>query len=163
MPGLTATMAPAVLLPFTFTMSPLNGLAALGAVNRGAIHGGAFAAILVNTPGPPSSIAAAFEGYPTAKAGRALEAIGIATVASAVGGIAGVLFLLFLAPPLAQLSIRFGPSKYFWVAMSGLTLIASLSEVSLLKGLLGGTLGILLGTIGISPVGGDQGSPSAFG
>ncbi len=156
MPGLTATMALAVLLPFTFTLSPLNGLVALGAVYMGAIYGGAFAAILVNTPGTPSSIATAFEGYPMARSGRALEAIGIATVASAVGGIAGVLFLLFLAPPLAKLSIRFGPAEYFWVAMLGLTLIASLSEGSLFKGLLGGTLGILLGTIGVSPIGGES-------
>lgn len=155
MPGLTATMALAVLLPFTFTMSPLNGLVALGAVYMGAIYGGSFAAILVNTPGTPSSIATAFEGYPMAKQGRAIEAISVATVASAVGGIAGVLFLLFLAPPLALLSIRFGPSEYFWVAMLGLTLIASLSEGSLLKGLLGGTIGIMLGTIGVAPIGGE--------
>ena len=93
MPGLTATMALAVLLPFTFTMPPLQGLVALGAVYMGAIYGGSFAAILVNTPGTPSSIATAFEGYPMSKQGRALEAISIATVASAIGGIAGSLFL----------------------------------------------------------------------
>jgi putative tricarboxylic transport membrane protein len=156
MPGLTATMALAVLLPFTFTMTPLNGLVSLGAVYMGAIYGGSFAAILVNTPGTPSSIATAFEGYPMAKQGRAIEAISVATVASAIGGVAGVLFLLFLAPPLALLSIRFGPAEYFWVAMLGLTLIASLSEGSLLKGLLGGTIGIMLGTIGVSPIGGES-------
>lgn len=156
MPGLTATMALAVLLPFTFTMTPLNGLVSLGAVYMGAIYGGSFAAILVNTPGTPSSIATAFEGYPMAKQGRAMEAIGIATISSAIGGIAGVLFLLFLAPPLAVLSIRFGPAEFFWVAILGLTLIASLSEGSLLKGLLGGTIGIMMGTIGVSPIGGES-------
>ena len=155
MPGLTATMALAVLLPFTFTLPPLYGLVALGAVYMGAIYGGSFAAILVNTPGTPSSIATAFEGYPLSKQGRALEAISIATVASAIGGIAGVLFLLFLSPPLAKLSLRFGPSEYFWVAMLGLTLIASLSEGSLLKGLLGGAIGMMLGTIGVAPIGGE--------
>jgi putative tricarboxylic transport membrane protein len=103
MPGLTATMALAVLLPFTFTLPPLLGLVALGAVYMGAIYGGSFAAILVNTPGTPSSIATAFEGYPLSKQGRALEAISVATIASAIGGIAGVLFLLFLSPPLARL------------------------------------------------------------
>ena len=155
MPGLTATMALAVLLPFTFTLSPLHGLVALGAVYMGAIYGGSFAAILVNTPGTPSSIATAFEGYPLSKQGRALEAISVATVSSAIGGIAGVLFLLFLSPPLARLSLRFGPSEYFWVAMLGLTLIASLSEGSLLKGLLGGAIGMMLGTIGVAPIGGE--------
>ncbi|GAI43413.1 unnamed protein product, partial [marine sediment metagenome] len=151
----TATMALALLLPFTFTMPPLHGLVALGAVYMGAIYGGSFAAILVNTPGTPSSIATAFEGYPLAKSGRAIEAINVATVSSAIGGIAGVLFLLILSPPLARLSLRFGPAEYFWVAMLGLTLIASLSEGSLLKGLLGGTLGMILGTIGVAPIGGE--------
>lgn len=155
MPGLTATMSLAVLLPFTFTMPPLHGLVALGAVYMGAIYGGSFAAILVNTPGTPSSIATAFEGYPMAKKGRAIEAINVATVASAIGGIAGVLFLLLLSPPLARLSLRFGPAEYFWVAMLGLTLIASLSEGSIFKGLLGGALGMILGTIGVAPIGGE--------
>lgn len=155
MPGLTATMALAVLLPFTFTLPPLHGLVALGAVYMGAIYGGSFAAILVNTPGTPSSIATAFEGYPMAKQGRALEALSIATVASAVGGIAGSLFLLLLSPPLAKLSLRFGPAEYFWVAILGLTLIASLSEGSSVKGMLGGALGMIIGTIGVAPIGGE--------
>ncbi|HDR15367.1 MAG TPA: C4-dicarboxylate ABC transporter permease [Desulfobacteraceae bacterium] len=155
MPGLTATMALAVLLPFTFTMPPLLGLVALGAIYMGAIYGGSFAAILVNTPGTPSSIATAFEGYPLSKQGRALEAISVATISSAIGGIAGVLFLLFLSPPLARLSLKFGPAEYFWVAMLGLTLIASLSEGSILKGLLGGAFGMMLGTMGVSPIGGE--------
>lgn len=155
MPGLTATMALAVLLPFTFTMEPLHGLVALGAVYMGAIYGGSFAAILINTPGTPSSIATAFDGYPMAKSGRAIEAISAATVASVIGGLFGVLSLLFLAPPLAQFALRFGPAEYFWVAILGLTLIASLSTGSLLKGLLGGSIGMLLGTIGVSPVGGE--------
>lgn len=155
MPGLTATMALAVLLPFTFTLPPLQGLVALGAVYMGAIYGGSFAAILVNTPGTPSSIATAFEGYPMTRNGRGLEAISVATVSSAIGGVAGTLFLLFLAPPLAKLSLRFGPAEYFWVAMLGVTLIASLSEGSFMKGLLGGAIGMLLGTIGVAPIGGE--------
>ncbi len=155
MPGLTATMALAVLLPFTFSMPPLHGLVALGAVYMGAIYGGSFAAILVNTPGTPSSIATAFEGYPLSKQGRALEALSIATISSAIGGIAGVLFLLLLSPPLARLSLKFGPAEYFWVAMLGVTLIASLSEGSITKGLLGGSLGMLIGAMGVAPIGGE--------
>ncbi len=155
MPGLTATMALAVLLPFTFAMDALQGLVALGAVYMGCIYGGAFAAILVNTPGTPSSIATTFDGYPMAKAGRALEAISAATIASVIGGIVGVIALLLLAPPLARLALLFGPAEYFWVAMLGLTLIASLSGGSLLKGLLGGAIGLLIGTIGVSPIGGE--------
>lgn len=156
MPGLTAAMALAVLLPFTFKLPPLHGLVALGAVYMGAIYGGSFAAILVNTPGTPSSIATAFEGYPMSKDGRALEAIGLATVSSALGGLAGVFFLLLLSPPLARLSIQFGSAEYFWVAMLGLTLIAGLSPGSTLKGFLGGTIGMILAAVGVAPIGGEN-------
>ena len=156
MPGLTATMALAVLLPFTFTMEPLHGLVALGAVYMGAIYGGAFAAILINTPGTPSAIATTFEGYPMAKSGRAEEAITAATIASVIGGLFGVLALLFLAPPLAQFALRFGPPEYFWVAILGLTLIGSLAEGSLLQGLVGGMIGVLISLIGVAPIGGES-------
>ncbi|MDI5933701.1 tripartite tricarboxylate transporter permease [Halomonas kalidii] len=156
MPGLTATMALAVLLPFTFSMEALQGLMALGGVYMGSIYGGAFTAILINTPGTPSSIATTFDGYPMARQGRAYEAIAAATIASVVGGIVGVIFLLVLAPPLARWAVAFGPSEMFWVAMLGLTLVASLSSDSLLKGLLGGCIGMLLSTIGVSPVGGES-------
>lgn len=155
LPGLTATMALAVLLPFTFTMSPLQGLMALGAVYMGAIYGGAFTAILINTPGTPSSIATTFDGYPMARQGRAYEALAAATIASVVGGIVGVTFLLLLAPPLARFAVVFGPAEMFWVALLGLTLVASLSSGSLLKGLLGGCIGMLLSTVGVSPIGGE--------
>ncbi|MEX2536324.1 MAG: tripartite tricarboxylate transporter permease [Trueperaceae bacterium] len=156
MPGLSATMALAVLLPFTFAMDPLHGLVALGAVYMGAIYGGAFAAILVNTPGTPSSIATTFEGYPMAKKGEAEDAITAATVASTIGGLFGVGALLFLAPPLAQFALRFGPAEYFWIAILGLTLIGSLSEGPLLKGMAGGVIGVLISLIGIAPLGGES-------
>ncbi|GHC34010.1 tripartite tricarboxylate transporter permease [Aidingimonas halophila] len=155
LPGLTATMALAVLLPFTFSMEALQGLIALGAVYMGSIYGGAFTAILINTPGTPSSIATTFDGYPMAKQGRAYEALAGATMASVVGGVVGVIFLLLLAPPLARLAVAFGPAEMFWVAMLGLTLVASLSSGSLLKGLLAGCIGMMLSTIGVSPVGGE--------
>jgi putative tricarboxylic transport membrane protein len=156
MPGLSATMALAVLLPFTFTMDALAGLIALGSVYMGAIYGGSFAAILINAPGTPSSVATTFEGYPMAKAGRAEEAITAATIASVVGGLFGVFALLVLAPPLAAFSLRFGPPEYFWVAILGLTLIGSLSSGTLLKGLMGGALGVLISIIGVSPIGGES-------
>ncbi|MCL1629760.1 tripartite tricarboxylate transporter permease [Roseibaca sp. V10] len=156
LPGLTATMALALMLPFTFAMEALEGLVALGAVYMGTIYGGAFTAILINTPGTPSSIATTFDGHPMAKQGRALEAISIATIASVVGGVVGVVFLLLAAPPLAQLALKFGPSEMFWVAILGLTLIGSLATGSVLKGLLGGAIGLIIGTIGISPIGGES-------
>lgn len=155
MPGLSATMGVALLVPFTFAMDPTSGLVLLGAFYMGAIYGGSFTAILVNAPGTPSSIATALDGYPLTRKGRSEFAIVGATMGSFVGGIIGVIALIFLAPPLASFSLRFGPQEYFWVAVFGLTIIASLASGSLLKGLIGGLLGLLLATMGIAPVGGD--------
>lgn len=156
MPGLTATVGLALLLPITFAMDAVSGLVLMGAFYMGAIYGGAFTAILVNIPGTPSSIATAFDGYPMTRQGRSEEAIIGATLASAVGGIIGVLGLIFLAPILANFVLRFGPHEYFWLGIFGLTMIASLAARSLVKGLIGGLLGLLISAIGIAPVGGDE-------
>ncbi len=155
LPGLSATMAVAILVPFTFTMSPASGLIALGAIYTGAIYGGSFSAILVNTPGTPSSIATTFDGYPMAKRGDGGLAVTLATIASVVGGLVGAISLLVLAPALANIALLFGPSEYFWLAIFGLTLIASLGEGSTLKGLIGGCLGLMLSMVGVAEVGGD--------
>jgi len=155
LPGLSATMAVAILVPFTFGMSPASGLIALGAIYTGAIYGGSFAAILVNTPGTPSSIATTFDGYPMAKRGDGGLAVTLATIASVVGGLVGAISLLVLAPPLANIALLFGPSEYFWLAIFGLTLISALSVGNTVKGLIGGCLGLLLSTVGVAIVGGD--------
>jgi putative tricarboxylic transport membrane protein len=155
LPGLSATMAVAVLVPFTFTMPPASALIALGSIYTGAIYGGAFSAILVNTPGTPSSIATTFDGYPMAKRGDGNLAVTLATLASVVGGLFGALTLLLLAPPLALVALAFGPPEYFWLAVLGLTLISALSSDNLLKGLIGGCFGLLLAMVGVAVVGGD--------
>lgn len=155
LPGLSATMAVAILVPFTFSMAPASGLIALGAIYTGAIYGGAFSAILVNTPGTPSSIATTFDGYPMAKRGDGGLAVTLATLASVFGGLVGAITLMLLAPPLANVALLFGPSEYFWMAIFGLTLISSLSVGNTVKGLIGACLGLLLSTIGVAVVGGD--------
>ena len=155
LPGLTATMAVAVLVPFTFSMQPASALIALGAIYTGAIYGGAYAAILLNTPGTPSSIATTFDGYPMARAGNGDLALTLACLSSVVGGLVGAGFLLLLAPPMATVALKFGPVEYFWLAIFGLTLIASLGEGSTVKGLIGGCLGLLLSMVGVAEVGGD--------
>jgi len=155
LPGLSATMAVAILVPFTFAMAPASGLIALGAIYTGAIYGGAFSAILVNTPGTPSSIATTFDGYPMAKRGDGGLAITLATIASVFGGLVGALALIFLAPPLANVALAFGPTEYFWLAIFGLTLISALSVGNTVKGLIGACLGLLMSTIGVAVVGGD--------
>ncbi len=137
LPGLTATMAVAVLVPITFSMEPGSALIMLGAIYTGAIYGGAYSAILLNTPGTPSAIATTFDGFPMAKKGMGDLAISLACIASVTGGLVGATFLLFLAPPLADVALAFGPVEYFWLAVFGLTLISALSEGNLLKGLIG--------------------------
>lgn len=155
LPGLTATMAVALLVPFTFSMEPVGGLVLLGSIYMGAIYGGCFSAILINTPGTPSSIGTTFDGYPMARQGRGEEAIIGATVGSAIGGVFGVICLIFLSPLLADVALRFGPAEYFWVGVFGITIISSLSAGTFLKGITGAAFGVMVSTIGIAPVGGD--------
>lgn len=155
LPGLTATMAVAVLVPFTFAMPPAAALIMLGAIYTGAIYGGAYAAILLNTPGTPSSIATTFDGYPMARGGQGDLALTLACLSSVIGGLVGAAFLLLLAPPMATVALKFGPVEYFWLALFGLTLIASLGEGSTVKGLIGGGIGLLLSMVGVAEVGGD--------
>ncbi len=155
LPGLTATMAVAVLVPITFSMEPASALILMGAIYTGAIYGGAYSAILLNTPGTPSAIATTFDGYPMAKRGDGDLAITLACVSSVVGGLVGAVFLLGLAPPLAEVALAFGPVEYFWLAVFGLTLISALSEGNLLKGLIGACFGLLLACIGVAEISAD--------
>ncbi len=155
LPGLTATMAVAVLVPITFTMEPSSALIMMGAIYTGAIYGGAYSAILLNTPGTPSAIATTFDGYPMAKQGKGDLAITLACIASVTGGLVGATFLLLLAPPLAEVALAFGPVEYFWLAIFGLTLISALSEGNLLKGLIGACFGLLLACVGVAEISAD--------
>ena len=154
-PGLTATMALAILVPITFSMEPASALILLGAIYTGAIYGGAYAAILLNTPGTPSAIATTFDGYPMAKRGDGDLAVALACFASVVGGLIGAIALLFLAPPLSKVALAFGPIEYFWLSIFGLSLIASLSEGNLAKGLAGGAFGMILSTVGVAEISAD--------
>jgi putative tricarboxylic transport membrane protein len=155
LPGLTATMAVAVLVPLTFSMSPTAALILMGAIYTGAIYGGAYSAILLNTPGTPSAIATTFDGYPMAKRGDGDLALTIACLASVAGGLVGAAFLVGLAPPLARIALAFGPVEYFWLAIFGLSLIAALSRGATLKGLIGACFGLLLSCVGIAEISAD--------
>lgn len=155
LPGFSATMAVALLVPFTFTMDPIPALVTIGALYSSTIFGGAFSAILLNTPGTPSSIATCFDGYPMARQGRGEEALYTASVASSFGGLIGTAILIMFALPLAQVSLKFGPPEFFWTAVFGMTIITSLSDKSLIKGVAGGLIGVMLSMIGIAPIGGD--------
>ncbi|MFG6150651.1 tripartite tricarboxylate transporter permease [Halobacillus sp. B23F22_1] len=154
LPGLSATMGVALLVPLTFGMDAGTGLLALGALYIGAMFGGANSAILINTPGTPAAVATTFDGYPLTKKGQADRALITALLASVVGGIVGTIFLIFLATPLANFALGFGPPENFWLAIFGLTIIGALAGKSIIKGFIGGTFGLMLALIGMDPVSG---------
>ena len=155
LPGLTATMAVAILVPVTFSMSPASALILMGAIYTGAIYGGAYAAILLNTPGTPSAIATTFDGYPMAKKGDGDLAVTLGCLSSVVGGFVGALALLLLSPPLAKFALAFGSVEYFWLAILGLSLVSALSAADFLKGVVGACFGMLLAVIGVAEVSAD--------
>lgn len=153
-PGLTATMGVALGLPITFGMTAIEGLSFLCSIYIGGVSGGLISAILLKIPGTPSSIATTFDGSPMAKQGQAGRALGIGIAYSFIGTIFSLLALVFIAPPIADLALKFGPFEYFTVSVFALTIISSLSEGSMLKALISGVLGIAVTTIGAAPIDG---------
>ncbi len=154
MPGLTATMAVALLIPVTFGMDPLVGLALMGGVYSGGMYGGAISSILLSTPGTPAAAATAFDGYPLTRQGKGGVALTVATWASFWGGILSTIALLLMAPALAKFSLRFGPPEYFVLSIMGLSSIVTLTKGSMVKGLMSGFLGLVLATVGMDPLSG---------
>jgi putative tricarboxylic transport membrane protein len=137
-------------------MDAATGLVLLGAVYTATVAGGAISGILVNIPGAPANIATVLDGHPMAKKGKATQALHFCFISSFVGGITGVLVLIFFTPPLAKLALKFGPSEMFWMAIVGVTVIGTLGSKSVVKGLFSGVLGLWISTIGISPIFGES-------
>lgn len=152
LPGLSAAMGVALLIPITFGMPAETALIALAGVYCGAMYGGSISAILLHTPGTSSAAATAIDGYPMTLKGQAGKALATATIASFIGGIFSSIALYVLSPLLADLALKFGPKEYFWLSIFGLTIIAGVSAKSMLKGLLSGALGLVLSTIGMDPM-----------
>lgn len=155
-PGLSPTMAVALLIPFTFQLEATQGLILLGAAYTSTVAGGAVSAILLRIPGAPANIATALDGHEMASQGRGTEALHVSFLASGVGGVIGVMLLIFLTPVLAQWALAFGPSHLFWMAILGVTVIGSLDSRSFVKGLLSGCLGLWLSMIGYDDIQGAQ-------
>ncbi|WP_143833173.1 tripartite tricarboxylate transporter permease [Oceanobacillus timonensis] len=151
-PGLTATMGVAVMLPVTFGMEPLSGLLLLIGVYFGGIYGGSLTAILLRTPGTPSSAATVIDGYPMTQRGEGDRALIIALVASFVGGIIGVLVLIFISPQIAKFALEFRSPETFGLAVFGLSIIASVSGKSILKGIIAALIGLFIASVGLDPV-----------
>ena len=152
LPGLTATMGVAVLLPLTFGMESTRALVMLAGIYIGAIYGGSISAILLKTPGTPAAAATVLDGYELARKGEAAKALSISAIASFVGGIVSTVMLITISPILANFALRFGAPEYFALAVFGLSIIASISGKSPVKGLLAGMFGLLISTVGLDPV-----------
>jgi len=149
LPGLGPATGVAILIPITYGMNPGTALITMCAVYYGAMFGGSRASIMINTPGDASAIVSCFDGYPMAKGGRAGTALAISAIASFIGGMIGMVFLIFLTEPVAMAALKFGPAEKFSLMLFALTATITLSEGSIIKGFLAMGLGFMLATIGI--------------
>ncbi|MDY3213309.1 tripartite tricarboxylate transporter permease, partial [Pyramidobacter sp.] len=147
-PGINATIAMALLLPFTYTMNHTVAIMMLAGVYCGGEYGGSIPAILIGTPGTNAAACTVIDGYPLHKQGKTGLALYLSLISSCLGGIFSTVFLMFLAIPLSQVALAFGPAEYFALAFLGLSMVCSLGEKNVFKGILAGSVGILLSTIG---------------
>ena len=166
LPGLTPTMGVALFLPFTFTMETIPAFALLLGIYVGGTYGGSISAILIRTPGTPSSAATLLDGNPLAMQGRASEALSIAAIASFAGGIISCVLLMLLAERIARVALSFGPAEYCAVGLFGLSVVASFCSKNLAKGLFSVCFGLFLSCIGMDNLTGfdrfSYGSPNAL-
>lgn len=147
-PGINATIAMALLLPFTYTMDHTLAVMMLAGVYCGGEYGGSIPACLIGTPGTNAAACTVIDGYPLTKKGRPGYALYTSLISSCSGGVIGATILLFTAIPLAKVALAFGPAEYFALAFLGLSMVCSLGERNVFKGIMAGFLGILFSTIG---------------
>jgi putative tricarboxylic transport membrane protein len=151
-PGLTATMAVALILPLTFDMDFVTSIMLLVGAYKGGIFGGSITAILLNTPGTPASAATVFDGYALTKQGKGVKALKMAKYSSCLADLGSDLVLIAVAAPLASVALKFGPPEIAMLIVFSLTIIAGVAGKSILKGLISGALGLLLATVGLDPI-----------
>jgi putative tricarboxylic transport membrane protein len=154
-PGLTATMATALLVPVTFFMAPIPAIAAMVTATAMAIFSGDIPGCLLRMPGTPASAAYTDEAYAMTRKGLAEVALGAGLVFSVIGGLFGTAVLMVAAPSLAEVALRFSSFEYFWLVLMGLTCAVFISSDSPLKGLVTLLLGLLIACVGL-------GNPAAF-
>ena len=154
LPGISPSITMALLLPFTYGLDPTTAVVLLAATYVGAEYGGSIPAILIRTPGTNAAAATVIDGYAMKLQGRAGEALGISLYSGFVGGLVGLVMLVLLTERLSNVALAFTPAAYFALGVLGLSVIASLSHASLLKGLIAGLVGLMIATIGTDPVSG---------
>ena len=148
-PGLTATMAVALIVPVSYYLDPLAGLAMILGVSFTSIFTGDIPATFLRIPGTPASGAAVLDGYEMTKQGKGSLALTIDLYCSVIGGFIGVALLIMIAPPLARFALKFTNFQYFWLGVFGLSMSAALSTGNLVRGMISGVLGLLVSTVGI--------------
>ena len=151
LPGLGPAASIAILIPFASGLPATSAIIMLAAIYYGTMYGGSTTSILLNIPGEAASVVTALDGYQMARQGRAGPALGMAAIASFVAGTLSLFGLVFLAPPLADFALKFGPPEYLGLIVLGLTVAVSLAGKSLVKGAIAGLFGLLLGGVGIDP------------
>lgn len=156
MPGLSASTGVALLVPFTYTLSPIVSMLLLVSIYMAGEYGGSITSIAIGTPGTPAAAATLFDGYKLTQQGKPGLALGTSVVASSIGGVIGACALLIFAEPLAKVAISFGAAEYFALAVFGLTIIASMSGDNLSKGFIAMLIGLLLKTVGLDPFTGGE-------
>lgn len=149
LPGMNRATAIALLIPFTFELSPLIAISLLIGVNKGGAAGSAVSAILINVPGEPSSVVTTLDGYPMTQQGKSQKALKIALYASVIGDLLSTVVLIMLALPLAELAVGTGPIEISAILIFAITFIAAVSGVSFFKGVISGLLGLLLAAVGL--------------
>lgn len=148
LPGMSADTGIAIFLPITYNLHPITGLVCLAAIYVTGSYGGNITAVLLNTPGTSDSYFMTIDGYPMTKQGLGMKAIRITTVSAFVGGIIGGFMLLFIAPPLAQIAVEFGPLELFLTSMMGIIVIVSMAKGNMMRGLMSACLGFLFALVG---------------
>jgi putative tricarboxylic transport membrane protein len=154
LPGISPSIAMALLLPFTTTFDPTVGIVMLASVYVGAEYGGSIPAILIRTPGTNAAAATVIDGFEMNRRGLGGEALGISLMSGLVGGLFGLLVLVAATGPLARVALAFTPPAYFALGVLGLSAVAGLSGGNLVKGAAAAVLGLMIATLGTDPVSG---------
>lgn len=156
LPGLGASITMALLLPFTYSLDPVTAITLLGSSYVGSEYGGSIPSILIRTPGTAGCAAATLDGYPMTQQGKGGEALGISLISGVTGGLIGLIMLVTLTEALASVALAFKPPAYFALGILGMSVIASLSGKSLVKGLIAAVIGMMFATVGMDPMTGVE-------
>jgi len=155
LPGLGPIAGIALLVPVTFGLNPTTALIMLAGIYYGSMYGGSTTSILLNVPGETASVITCIDGYQMAQRGKAGAALALCAIGSFIAGTLAIMGLVFLAPPLAEAALAFGPAEYFSLMVCGFVVLSNVTGTSLLKSLMMAIVGLIIGTVGLDPVTGD--------